>query len=89
MRKSEEVVKIYIVLVLYGLSSHLFFVKRKMTEIVCEYKECEFCKDGKCTRDRIKVIYGAWDDDSCPVCVTGFWGEGVDYSEEVEGGIKK
>ena len=52
-----------------------------MTEIICEYKECEFCKEGICTRDKIKVIQGAWDEDSCPVCVTGFWGEYVDYSE--------
>ena len=56
-----------------------------MTEIVCEYNECEFCKEGKCTRDIIKVIYGAWNDDSCPVCVTGFWGELVDYDEEIRG----
>ena len=52
-----------------------------MTEIICEYSECEFCKEGKCTRDIIKVIHGAWNEDSCPVCVTGFWGEYVDYSE--------
>ena len=53
-----------------------------MTEIVCEYNECEFCKEGRCTRDKIKVIQGAWNEDSCPVCVIGFWGEGVDYDEE-------
>ena len=53
-----------------------------MTEIICEYNECEFCKEGKCTKDKIKVIQGAWDEDSdsYPVCVIGFWG--VDYCEE-------
>ena len=56
-----------------------------MTEIICEYNDCEFCKEGKCIADKIKVIEGAWDGDSCPVCVTGFWCEDL---EEVENGGK-
>lgn len=54
-----------------------------MTEIICEYEECEFRKEGRCTRDKIKVSHGAWDDDPCPVCLTGFWGEGVDRNNEL------
>ena len=57
-----------------------------MTEIICEYNECEFCKEGICIADKIKVIQGAWDEDSCPVCVTGFWGDGF---EEVEKEVNK
>lgn len=53
-----------------------------MTEVICKlnnkdfYRNCNYNKDGKCTRDKIVMIYGDWEGDDCGVCATGMFGEG-------------
>jgi len=51
-----------------------------MTEVICRlkkgsYNSCEYNKDGKCTRDKVVIIDGHWDEDEYGICATGLYGE--------------